>query len=110
MDLFHSKDIVQPEFLLSSFHNKAVAVQKKDHGKNRHHHKSYCQKRTHCISASYVQRIRTCQKEQHDIQKGNTSDIGEYIRKICLPVIFDICHSQLKKQSSTHKSHRLSSE
>lgn len=109
MAFFQSQNVVKPDFFLSVFHEKTVAVDQKDNAENSNNHftGSYDHPHFCCLGHCFLQ-CGTVPQKFHHIHHGNAENAGKHIGNIGAPVIPDVLHCQFSKHSFTHRSHRLS--
>ena len=108
MFLFHAKDLKQSKFFFSSFCQKTVTVNQKNHSKETDNVYS---KLHHFLnrgfSYHFFKSIAHCQCT-HNIKHDYSTDTGQQIRQNILSVLTEICFCKFCIQQTIHDAHHLS--
>ena len=95
MSSFQSENVVKTNFFLPSFHQEAVAVNKKNYAEDGNN--NFTGGYDHSYFGSMENRLiqsGTVPQKFHHVDHGNTEDTGNHIRNVGAFVIANVLYSQ----------------
>ena len=93
--LAHAQNVVEPQLLLPTLHEKAVGVEEEDHGKYAHEEYADAHECAQIFIPDFVWEIRRAGQGDHDIEDGGGEENGEEVGKVKLPVVFQALPGEL---------------
>ena len=98
----HAKDMIKPQFLLPSLHEKRIGIEKKDHGKNSHDCCPQRQNKLHLLSSLHFPDYRIAGKKADKVINHDYKNTGRQIGEIDLSVLPDPLPGQSWIKSHFH--------